>query len=43
MKYYSMAYTVDCKGRLSQGEEIAFLGENRDFGVSMSLIETKRT
>ena len=43
MKYYSMAYTVDCKGRLSQAEQIAFLGENRDFGVFMSLIEPKPT
>ena len=43
MKYYSMACTVDCEGRLSQGGKTAFLGENRDFGVFMSLIETKLT
>jgi hypothetical protein len=43
MKDYSMAYTVDCEGRLSHGEEIAFFGENRDFGVLMSLIETTLT
>jgi hypothetical protein len=43
MKYYSMACTVDSKGRLSQGGKVAFLSENRDFGVLKSLIETKLT
>ena len=43
MKYDSMAYTVDCKGRFSQGDKIAFLGDNRDFEVFMSLIKTKLT
>ena len=43
MKYYSVACTVDCEGRLSHEGKTAFFGESRDFEVFMSLIETTLT
>ena len=43
LKYYFVAHTVDSMRRLSQGEIIGFLGENRDFGVFLRLTEKKLT